>query len=511
MKVIWYAMNKHLIAILTLILALSVTTLSVGFVYKSQKSLALTQLNNLANKHTDRLIELVQRDLQDIGAGANFYYSTNPSDWYQFNTFSKKLLSSSDSLVGLQWMEKVAVKDIPNHIQQTRKTFPNYQIYTVPKGEPKVEGYILKENKPIYVATDIFPRSQTNINILGFYSSRERFDRIIEHLVTHGEPNLSDKVRLLQDSLDRKTPKDGMLVYTPVFSQHEDHLLGVMIGVVRLSIYFEKLVSEINTENSLSIKIVDTGFDAEDDPILFESTDWESNQGDIIEKVAHLSNRNWIIQFKTKVAINKNNQWTLFSMAGAGAIISLLLTFIVSLLTREKIRLGRMLEERTSELRFLVEHDTLTGLHNRRAFNDRLSQLLNSKNAFSLVSFDIDKFKFINDQYGHPAGDSILQHVSYLVSQRLKEGDMFTRIGGDEFCIFTNVAEQTELNHYIEGIRQAVADSQYKMNGKVIRCTISIGASIWQGESSEELQHNVDLALYESKESGRNTATIFKR
>lgn len=511
MNMFFKVINRHFAALCTFFLASAITILSVSYVYKMHMHLALNQLDNMAHMNTERLSELVNRDLNDIGAGANFYHSTKPSDWHQFVTFSKTLLSHSDSLIGLQWMEKVDVNDIPDHIEKVRKTFPSYQIYTVPKDEGRVEGYVLKGDEPIYIATDIFPRTEANINILGFYSSRQRFGRITEHILTHGKPNLSDKIRLLQDSLDNKMPKDGMLVYYPVFDTYEQNLLGVMIGVIRLSQYFDKLVNEINKDNQLSIQILDTGFDAEDDPILFQSADWESNEGDVIEKFVHLSNRNWVVKFKKKVAISKSNELALISMAGAGITITLLLTFIVSLVTREKVRLGIILDEKTRELRFLVEHDTLTGLYNRRAFNDRLAQLLDAKKGFSLLSFDIDKFKLINDVYGHPAGDVILQHVSYVVSQCLQHDDMFTRIGGDEFCIFTYINDNKSLQDYCNKICQRVAHSEYKMNGKIIHCTISIGACVWLGESAEELQHNADAALYESKKGGRNTATVFNR
>lgn len=511
MNMFFKVINRHFAVLCTFFLASAITIFSVSYVYKMNKHIALNQLDNTASMNTERLSELVNRDLNSIGAGANFYHSTEPSDWHQFVTFSKTLLSYSDSLIGLQWMEKVAVNDIPDHIEKVRKTFPSYQIYTVPKDEGRVEGYVLKGDKPIYIATDIFPRTEANINILGFYSSRERFDRIVEHIFTHGKPDLSDKIRLLQDSLDQKAPKDGMLVYYPVFDTYEQNLLGVMIGVIRLSQYFDKLVNDINKDNHLSIQILDTGFDAEDDPILFQSPDWENNEGDVIEKFVHLSNRNWMVKFKKKVEISESNELALVSMIGAGITITLLLTFIVSLVTREKVRLGIILDEKTRELRFLVEHDTLTGLHNRRAFNDRLAQLLTAKKGFSLLSFDIDKFKLINDIHGHPAGDAILQHVSYVVSQCLQHDDMFTRIGGDEFCIFTYITDSKTLQDYCDAICQCVDHSDYKMNGKILHCTISIGACVWQGESAEELQYHADLALYESKDMGRNTATVVNR
>ncbi len=105
-----------------------------------------------------------------------------------------------------------------------RQTYPNYQIFTVPKDQPKTFGYILENNTPVYVATDIYPRTQANLSLLGFYFSRKRFDLIFDDISTHKRANVSDKVRLLQDGYDKSIPKSGLLVYHPVFDFENKNL-----------------------------------------------------------------------------------------------------------------------------------------------------------------------------------------------------------------------------------------------------------------------------------------------
>ncbi|MFW8120872.1 CHASE domain-containing protein, partial [Klebsiella pneumoniae] len=88
-------------------------------------------------------------------------------------------------------------------------------MFTIPKHGPKTYGYVLS-GEPAFIATDIYPNDPVNNDVLGFYSSRERFKLILDNVRETGEANISDKVRLLQDGLDSDTPKGGMLVFHPV-------------------------------------------------------------------------------------------------------------------------------------------------------------------------------------------------------------------------------------------------------------------------------------------------------
>lgn len=138
-------------------------------------------------------------------------------------------------------MQRVEREDLDAHIAKMRQTYPDYQIFTVPKDQPKTFGYILENNTPVYVATDIYPRTQANLSLLGFYFSRKRFALIFDDISTHKRANVSDKVRLLQDGYDKSIPKSGLLVYHPVFDFENKNLLGVVTGVIRSTVYFEDL------------------------------------------------------------------------------------------------------------------------------------------------------------------------------------------------------------------------------------------------------------------------------
>ncbi|MFA0048264.1 diguanylate cyclase, partial [Vibrio sp. 10N.261.51.F11] len=320
--------------------------------------------------------------------------------------------------------------------------------------------------------------------------------------------NKADKVRLLQDGLDQNTPKTGMLVYHPVFEGESDNLLGVVIGVVRTTYYFENLLASAVGDMDVYIRVTDTGFEAEDSPILFETEGYEAVSGHHITKTISLTNRDWKVDYKIDSCISFYGYLVLTGIALVGTTISLLLAYIVNMQIREKERLYQMLDKRTEELRFLANHDSLTEVYNRRAFNKMLDKAIQRNEPFSLIGFDVDKFKGINDQFGHPAGDALLIHVIKLISVSLKEGDNLFRIGGDEFCIISSITNHEALERYLQCILRTVSQSHCEHKGRQLSCTLSIGAAIYANENTEEILQKTDSMLYQSKSNGRNRVTI---
>ncbi|WP_410963721.1 CHASE domain-containing protein, partial [Salmonella sp. ZJHZ20_0010] len=85
--------------------------------------------------------------------------------------------------------------------------------------------------------------------------------------------------------------KDGLLIYHPVFNQYRHHLLGVMVGVIRLSAYFDDMMLKTAAEHQMAMRVVDTGFDSEDDPVLYQSDRWDAAQGLEVSRKVELPNR----------------------------------------------------------------------------------------------------------------------------------------------------------------------------------------------------------------------------
>jgi diguanylate cyclase (GGDEF)-like protein len=168
-------------------------------------------------------------------------------------------------------------------------------------------------------------------------------------------------------------------------------------------------------------------------------------------------------------------------------------------------------------LRFSSEHDPLTGLSNRRYFNEHVLAVDGSRPAWGCVLLaDLDHFKRINDTHGHPAGDAVLAAISQRLSAALRENDKLVRWGGEEFLAVLGPMTPEQADLTAERLLQAVRREPVLWNGHLIHCTISIGyASFPMAGSATNISLDsaislVDKALYVAKRRGRDRACLIK-
>lgn len=155
--------------------------------------------------------------------------------------------------------------------------------------------------------------------------------------------------------------------------------------------------------------------------------------------------------------------------------------------------------------------DGLTRVFNKKYFLDTLRKefayCLRHRVPLSLVMFDLDHFKKVNDTFGHPAGDFVLQQVAQKVSETVRQEDLFARYGGEEFCLMLREAAAEKAIRCAERCRRAVESASYVFNGTPIEVTISLGvATLVDAEYAqpEDLLTAADSYLYRAKTRGRN-------
>ena len=158
-----------------------------------------------------------------------------------------------------------------------------------------------------------------------------------------------------------------------------------------------------------------------------------------------------------------------------------------------------------------VLRDGLTGAYNRRYFDDRLATEVSFShrhgNALSLIIFDIDHFKKINDTYGHPTGDAILKLISEMVRSIIRSEDVFARYGGEEFAIISRGSAEDGAAILAERLRSQLARREYLIEEHVVAVAASYGVAEYSSDalsSASALVEGADRALYEAKHLGRN-------
>jgi diguanylate cyclase (GGDEF)-like protein len=158
--------------------------------------------------------------------------------------------------------------------------------------------------------------------------------------------------------------------------------------------------------------------------------------------------------------------------------------------------------------------DPLTGLANRRAFLERsqvlLDQSLRSQVPFSLLAFDLDRFKGINDTFGHPVGDQVLRIFADTVSKASRSADIAGRIGGEEFALALPGCGVEAALHVARRIRAAFQDDAHFVNGQPVDGTVCVGVATApeHGSSVAEVIASADRALYRAKDAGRNRVML---
>lgn len=174
------------------------------------------------------------------------------------------------------------------------------------------------------------------------------------------------------------------------------------------------------------------------------------------------------------------------------------------------------LKDAEARLDFLAHHDPLTGLSNRLLLFSRLEHCISlsrrERKSAALLMMDLDRFKDVNDSYGHMAGDELLQQVAHRLTSRLRNIDTVTRLGGDEFALLLeDLSHPQDAALVAVEIIESLTTPWRLSNGLEVRIGVSIGISLFpeHGKSSEELLQHADTALYRAKGEGRGNFKYF--
>ena len=196
--------------------------------------------------------------------------------------------------------------------------------------------------------------------------------------------------------------------------------------------------------------------------------------------------------------------------------IIIIFSFIGSALLIRYKQANEALEKKEKLLLYVAQHDPLTGLPNRMLFSDRLQLEIaiakRDKKYFAIMFLDLDKFKYVNDKYGHDVGDLLLKEAAKRIQGCVRESDTVARFSGDEFIVlFRAIEHKEDAMAVAEKIRHAL-NQPFELADQKIRISSSTGVAIYPDHGDEELQllKNADIAMYCAKGNGRNMVQLFQ-
>jgi diguanylate cyclase (GGDEF)-like protein len=207
--------------------------------------------------------------------------------------------------------------------------------------------------------------------------------------------------------------------------------------------------------------------------------------------------------------------WQIYSVGGAGLLCAVLVGILGVKLHKSLMRRLQEEELAAQQIEYLAFHDKLTGLYNRGMFSKLLEQGLQEAKRYdrqlAVFFVDLDRFKNINDTLGHQAGDLLLQEMAARLKVCLRESDCIARLGGDEFVIMVpGLNEADQLAALAQKILASVSRT-FRLRDHEFRVTASIGISVYPTDGADErlLMKCADIAMYQSKEDGKNTFTFY--
>ena len=169
------------------------------------------------------------------------------------------------------------------------------------------------------------------------------------------------------------------------------------------------------------------------------------------------------------------------------------------------------------QLSYQASHDTLTGLINRREFENRIEGALeyirgNAEETHALLYIDLDQFKVVNDTFGHVAGDALLRHASEIIQSKIRVSDVLARLGGDEYGILLERCSDERAIDVAEEIRSAIEGYRFEWKDSftTIRCSIGVVIVTSENAAVADLMSAADVACYSAKDMGRNQVHLYR-
>ncbi|MCP1445542.1 diguanylate cyclase (GGDEF)-like protein [Pseudomonas sp. GGS8] len=340
-------------------------------------------------------------------------------------------------------------------------------------------------------------------------------------LARPGREALMSKARktrqiVVSEPLKMTNGQSGVFFVAPVFQKppevplNDDNLQGFVVSTVRLASLMEQGIPLPSLQRlNVTLSLIDTQHQGES---IYQSLAPAAPSALYTQRLLKVADQNYLIQFRPSSTFLVANSYalsiSLIVVFGAG--LSLLLTLMVYLLITQRARALLLVDERTQDLRLLNITDHLTGVYNRRYFEELMERLLIEANVqyrpLSLIMFDVDHFKHINDRWGHQCGDNVLKSLCTRIRSATRKTDLLCRTGGEEFALICPDSELNDTRLLAEKLRALINTLPFDDIGQA---TCSFGVATWiPSESFDAFIRRADTAMYSAKSNGRDQVQL---
>jgi diguanylate cyclase (GGDEF)-like protein len=495
------APRRALVAALVFLLAMGVT----GLAY----NLTRVTIRNAADRSFEQHVERVEKTIRDrmvayeqvMRSGAAMFAGASQvtrKEWRRFVT----IMDAPElypGVRGVHFAPWVKADDLERHTEAVRaEGFPDYRVR--PPGE--------RANYVPLMWTE--PLDERNLRVMGFDMLSEATRRdAIQRARDSGKSAITGKITLVGDA---KNPVPGFVYYLPIYApephprtvaERRDMLQGFVLCPFRMP---DLMAGTLGKEAEfLRVEVYD-GVQPSTDNWLYDENhdlralDARGTSRFWLRREIEFGGRAWSIYYegtdKFVGTIDGNTPRLLLLVGGFMSLIATILTF--RLLRAEAVAQAASM------------NDGLTNLYNRRYLEATLwreeARARRTKTPISIIQFDLDHFKKLNDTYGHAAGDEVLRAVAVVLRDETRGDDIACRYGGEEFTVIMPGATLATATERAEALRASVARLRLKHDGKPLpTVTVSGGVAVFpdQGSTLQSVLNKADAALILAKREGR--------
>lgn len=497
--------------------------LTFHFIEKEKATRVQSELDQIAYGFSTDLYKKLNKSVEGLQAVSNVMLHFERIKLEQFKGITKGYFDSEQGLMMVEWQPIVPAAERKKFVDEARKGgLHDFQLW-----EPDTDGsHITAKHREIHIPVLFMSsrdKSENDLNTLGLDLawSNERVESKLEARDL-GRAQGSELFRVVTGKNSDFDPI-GFAITLPVYrnglvpidiEQRRTETIGFIAGVYSLENLFKGNIEEL-TNLGINVEISDS-LDNEDRLVVVSGKNTLYKQETLLDL---FGNHLYIKLTATPSFVNSQFQ-TIWLILPVMLIVFGVLSFLffrqLQAKTKHLIEARKDLEKLNVKLENLSRHDSLTNLLNRRAFLESLAIELEClerhDETIALLMLDIDYFKQINDNWGHPVGDAVLIEFAKSLRDISRKIDIIGRIGGEEFAVILTKTNKEDALSFAERLRLQVSNlniSPMSQNG-LVNITVSIGVALTENAmAAEQLISQADKALYAAKRNGRNNVELF--